>query len=171
MDYLVKNAETEYSAIRRIRSSFSKTKKELQYKAVDNISEAIKLLSAFDIASLAVEARTSYNLDFTSLYISVEMFNQRKDVITSTNLLRVIIDTPYMMCKWLDIYWNNGKRPIPAQVKRVFSSKFNTFTREQFKECRKRKGVEIRDVMFMVHPKPTSPDQEELFTLIANNKL
>ena len=85
-------------------------------------------------------------------------------------LLPQIILRADELSEFLALYWQDGKQPISKQVKIGLSKAFNRFSAYQLAKYNRNNQIKLRDVMFLVHPKPTA-DKKELFKQLANNEL
>jgi len=121
------------------------------------------------VQSLAVEARTKFKLRHIPLLLTREL--ARKGALKSETLTDVI-QRPDEMGEFLSIYWKDGKTPISNQVKKGLANCFDKFNEYQLAKFDKNgASVSIRDVMFLTHAKPKSPEQEALFKRIASQEM
>lgn len=131
-----------------------------------------KLVSQSDpkaVQALAIEARTKFKLRHIPLLLAREL--ARKGNLPS-NVLTDTIQRADEMGEFLSIYWKDGKTPVSSQVKKGLAACFNKFNEYQLAKFDKNSAkVSVRDVMFLTHPKPTSPEQAELFKRIAEQKM
>jgi hypothetical protein len=79
-----------------------------------------------------------------------------------------VIQRPDEMGEFIAQYRKDGKRPLSGQVKKGLRSAFGKFSAYQFQKWDRDAEVKIRDVMFLVHPKPTDT---ELYKQIAERTL
>ncbi len=121
------------------------------------------------VQALAIEARTKFKLRHLPLLLTREL--ARKSQLPA-DVLAEVIQRPDEMGEFLSIYWKEGKTPISNQVKKGLAKaflKFNEYSLAKFDK--NSAGVSIRDVMFLTHVKPTSPEQEALFKRIASQEM
>ena len=123
------------------------------------------------VYEIAVRARTQYNFRHVPLLVAKVMagVNTHKHLVA--NLLEKIIRRPNELAKFLAIYWSKGRCPISNQVKKGLARAFCKFDEYQLAKYNRDKDVKLRDVMFMVHPKPIDKAQEALFKRLVDDTL
>lgn len=110
------------------------------------------------LANLAIEARTEQNLRHVSLLLLAALAKHgRGNGRTSTTITQVI-QRADELSEFLAIYWRNGKTPISKQVKKGLAAAFQKFDAYPLAKYDRAKEIRLRDVMFMVHPKPRATD-------------
>lgn len=103
---------------------------------------------------VAITAREQMKLRHVPLFVARCMVvNPRHKPFVKDTLFRVI-QRPDEMAEFLKMYWIGGKCPIAHQVKEGLRKAFNKFDAYQLKKWDKPGEISIRDVMFLVHPKP-----------------
>ncbi|MES2731571.1 MAG: TROVE domain-containing protein [Bacteroidota bacterium] len=122
------------------------------------------------VAELAIEARHQQKLRHVPLYIASEMLKYSSHRLWVAGVLSSVITRVDMMTDFLAIYWKQGKKPLPAQAKKGLAEAFNRFSEYEFAKYDRNAPIKLRDVMFLVHPKPEA-GKEELFQRIANRTL
>ena len=137
---------------------------------VDQIRDLIPLCNPAEVASLAVEARLLQKLRHTPLFIVVEMCKYKEHSKYVSKILPKIITRADMITDFVALYWKDGKKPLSAQAKKGLAKSFDNFNEYQFAKYDRNAAVKLRDVMFLVHPKPTQ-GKEELYNKIANRTL
>jgi hypothetical protein len=76
------------------------------------------------------------------------------------------------MSEFLSLYWKEGKTPISNQVKKGLAKAFVRFNEYSLAKFDKNSAaISLRDVMFLSHAKPTTPEMEALFKKVANQEL
>jgi len=108
------------------------------------------------LAQIAVEARSVHNLRHVPLLLVCALAKHHKGQGT------IVADTVYNvvqradeLSELLSIYWRNGRTPISNGIKRGLARAFSKFDAHQLAKYNRDNGVKLRDVMFMVHPKPS----------------
>lgn len=132
-----------------------------------------------DVMNLAIRARTEQKLRHVPLLLAYEMTKHRTHNAFVRRTLREIIQRPDEITEFVALYMRDGgrlsapnRRPLAKQVKLGLADAFHKFDEYQFaKWNRNRAEWRLRDVMFLVHPKPTNQAETELFRRIANNEL
>ncbi len=137
---------------------------------VDNIKALIPQVdpqAAFDIA---VEARTKQKLRHVPLLIAREMASLDSHKGLVGHLLPQIILRADELTEFIALYWNGGKCPLSKQVKIGLAQAFGRFDAYQFAKYNRKTQVKLKDVMFLVHPRPHQ-GKEGLYKQIANDAL
>lgn len=119
---------------------------------------------------IAVEARTVMKLRHAPLLIAREMARIPSHKRLVGALLPKVIQRPDELAEFLALYWKDGKTPISKQVKIGLANSFQKFDEYQFAKWNKDAAIKLRDVMFLVHPKPEN-GKEDLFKRLAENEL
>lgn len=146
------------------------------YESGETISSRIASLvpqvAPEDVADIAKRARNEQFLRHVPLLIAREMARHREHNAIVDDVLANIIQRPDELAEFMSLYWMEGKQPLTNKVKKGLATAFCKFNEYQFaKYNRKSDVIKIRDVMFMVHPKPRTCEQEALFKKIADNLL
>lgn len=121
------------------------------------------------VQALAIKARSDFKLRHLPLALAREL--ARKNNLPA-DVLAEIIQRPDEMGEFLSIYWKDGKTPIANQVKKGLAKafvKFNEYSLAKFDK--NSAAISVRDVMFLTHVKPTTPEQEALFKRIAAQEM
>lgn len=141
----------------------------------ESVAEAIKRLVPLckpeDVAALTEEARLVQKLRHTPLFLAREMcrYDETKPYVSS--VLPRIITRADMLTDFLAIYWNKKKTPIAKCAKVGLAEAFHNFNEYKFAKYDRDSAIKLRDVMFMVHPKPRNKQEEELFAKVASRTL
>ena len=120
------------------------------------------------VAELAVKARSEYNLRHAPLLLLVAL--ARKHALVAATLAATI-QRADELTEFLALYWKDGKTPIAAQVKKGLAQAFTKFDAYQLARYDRENAVRLRDVLFMVRPKPKDDEQAALWHRLANNEL
>lgn len=129
----------------------------------ERISALCDQVNLFEIGALAIEARGSMKLRHVPLFLVGEMarINSAKKlemgIVSST--LADVIRRPDEITEFLAIYWRNGKRPLPKQVKLGLALAFQKFNRQALSKWNRDGKIKLRDALFLVHPEPRSAEQ------------
>jgi hypothetical protein len=160
------------------------------------IREQVALVEPEVVSQIAVDAREINKLRHAPLLIVREMARlpRHKSVVADT-LFRVI-QRPDEITEFLAIYWQtelpvpnasrfglvrsmsktalttvSRKSPLSAQVKKGLAKAFTKFSEYQLAKYDRDGDIKLRDVMFLVHAKPTTPAQAALFQKVASRTL
>lgn len=71
----------------------------------------------------------------------------------------------------LAMYWKEGKKPIPKQMKIALGDAFRGFDEYQLAKYNRKKEISLRDVMRLTHPKPSDPEQAALWKRLIDGEL
>lgn len=138
-------------------------------KHAELVQRLVQQVQPEKVAELALRAREQYKLRHVPLLLTRELARVGK---LQADTLAQVIQRADEMAEFLSLYWRDGKCALSNQVKRGLATAFNKFNEYQFAKWDKNSAhIKLRDVMFLVHPKPVHPEQEELFKRIANRQL
>ena len=139
----------------------------------EEISRLIPLCKPSEVSQLAIEARTMQKLRHTPLFICVEMLKHPGHNLLVRHILPKIITRPDMITDFVAIYktQNGGNiKPIANSAKIGLAACFENFDEFQFAKYDRDSEIKLRDVMFLVRPKP-SQGREELYKKVASRTL
>lgn len=133
------------------------------------IAELVQKADAKFVSNLAIMARTQFKLRHVPLLLTRELARTSR---LAASVLNTVIQRPDEMSEFLAIYWRDGKIPLANQVKKGLATAFAKFSEYSLAKWNKNSAaVKMRDIMFLVHPKPASPEQAALFKRVADNAL
>lgn len=129
----------------------------------DRIEEYAKKVKPEIVHALAVEARQKYNLRHVPLLLLTVQPNAQAiyDTVSRADELTEL----------LAIYWRNGKRPIPAQMKKGIARAFTKFDEYALAKYNRDGSVKLRDALFITHAKPKDKEQADLWKRLVNGEL
>ena len=144
------------------------------YEAGEHIAERIGRLAhevpPDAVAALAIEAREQLKLRHAPLWLCRVLARARNPQVAAT--LARVIQRPDELAEFLALYWAGGRQPIAAAVKRGLAAAFTKFDAYQLaKYDRRGMVVTLRDVMFLVHPKPKDAEQAATWKALAEGEL
>ena len=125
----------------------------------DRIRELAGKVTQQQLSDLAIEARSIHNLRHVPLLLTVELAKNDKEFLTSKTLFEVI-QRPDEITEFLSLYWQEGKCPISAQVKKGLAKAFTKFDAYQLAKYNRNEAIKLRDVLFLVHAKPKKVEGE-----------
>ena len=140
-------------------------------KVVEEIARLIPLCPAEEVFNIALSARVDQKLRHTPLFVAREMCRYDEHRLFVVDLLPLIITRADMLTDFLAIYWKDGKCPICNQAKKGLAKAFHNFNEYKFAKYDRETDIKLRDVMFLVHPKPRNEYETELFKKIADRTL
>ena len=135
------------------------------------IQRLIPICDPKDVANLTIEARTMQKLRHTPLFLAVEMCKHDATRPYVKEVLPKIITRADMLTDFMALYWADGKCPICNAAKKGLAEAFHNFKEYHFAKYDRDAEIKIRDVMFMVRPKPTNQFEEILYKKIADRTL
>lgn len=114
-----------------------------------------------DVIDLSIEAKYEMGLRHVPLWMIVSAKIFDKDVLKK--LIRRTDD----MAELLSMYWLDGKKPIPNQMKKAIAERINEFSEYQLTKYQgKRKEIALRDLIILTHPKPENDERAKLYKSI-----
>lgn len=137
----------------------------------ESIKRLIPLCKPEDVAALTEEARLVQKLRHTPLFLASEMCKYDETKPYVVELLPRIITRADMLTDFLAIYWKGGKTAIAKCAKVGLAKAFHNFNEYKFAKYDRNGSIKLRDVMFLVHPKPRNKQEEELFAKVASRTL
>ena len=136
------------------------------------IQRLIPLCNPEDVAALTVEARKIQKLRHTPLFLASEMCRYAETKPYVKEVLPQIITRADMLTDFLAIYWkNSGGKSIANCAKQGLAQAFHNFNEYKFAKYDRDSIIKLRDVMFLVHPKPLNEYETLLFQKVANRTL
>lgn len=151
----------------------------------DAIMEHAAIVPPEMIASLAVEARNQQKLRHLPLFLVRELIRHKdKPAGIVADTLAQVIQRPDELGEFLAIYWKEARpggkkneggllknQPLAAQVKKGLARAFQKFDAYQLSKWNRDAQIKLRDVMFLVHPKPKDAAQAELWKQLVAGTL
>jgi 60 kDa SS-A/Ro ribonucleoprotein len=133
------------------------------------ISDLIPKVKPEFVAGLAKTARDKFKLRHVPLLLARTLAKTGK---LKADDLADVIQRPDELGEFLSLYWKDGKQPLSNQVKKGLAKAFTKFNEYQLSKWDKNSAaVSLRDVLFLSHAKPSTPEQEALFKRVANKQL
>src|SRR5581483_10785031 len=113
-----------------------------------------------------IEAREDYHLRHVPLFLTLKLVRHPKiknyEGLVRDTLFRVIqrADEP---AEFLAMYWADGRKTVPRQVRLGLSRALNKFSEyELAKNDHAGAKVSLKDVLFMTHAKPLVSTNENI---------
>lgn len=136
--------------------------------AADRIKALVASTDPVAVAQLAVEARTAMKLRHVPLFLARELVRNKVNVAA---LLPQIIRRPDELTEFLALYWQEGKRPLAASVKRGLAAAFRKFDAYALAKYNRADAIKLRDVLFLVHAKPQDEAQGATWKQLVDGTL
>lgn len=137
----------------------------------EEMARLIPLCYPEDVYNLAIEARLKQKLRHTPLFIAAEMCKHDGYRAYVSQLLPKIITRADMLTDFLSFYWKDGKVTVCHQARKGLAEAFHNFDEYQLAKYNRDAAIEIRDVMFIAHPKALNEQEQTLFKKVANHEL
>lgn len=137
----------------------------------ENIAALIPQVAPEKVAQIAVEARQAQKLRHVPLFIAREMARHKEHNQYLDKVLPKIITRADQLTDFVSLYFKPKKQPLTNKVKTGLANSFYNFEEYHFSKYDRDGAVRLRDVMFLAHPKPRNPQEEELYKKIANREL
>ncbi len=131
------------------------------------------------VAAMAIEAREEMKLRHAPLLIVREMARHEGHKALVADTLERVIQRPDELTEFLAIYWADALGPmqqrkkaaVSAQAKKGLARAFVKFDAYQLGKYDRDGAVRLRDVLFLVHPKPKDEEQEKVWKELVDGKL
>jgi uncharacterized protein with von Willebrand factor type A (vWA) domain len=145
----------------------------------ESIEEAARVVAPERLAEIAVEARSKFNLRHAPLLllaVLTETGAGKRKLVAET--IEATLQRADELAEFMTLYWERGraggknkKPPLSAQVKKGLAAAFERFDAYELAKYNRDSPVKLRDVMFMVHPKPKDEAQAALWRKLAEREL
>jgi hypothetical protein len=135
----------------------------------DRIAALVAQLETDQVAALAVEARTDMKLRHAPLWLLAGLAKAGKGAKASD--YAAVIQRADEMGELLTMHWKDGKRPLPAAMKRGIAEAFGKFDAYRLGKYNRKVTVSLKDVLRLVHPKPKDDEQAALWKRIIDGTL
>jgi len=122
-------------------------------------------------AAMAVEARQRMHLRHCPLLLASEMATHPPSRPLVARTLEAIVERADELAEFLALYWKDGRKPLAAQVKKGLARAFTKFDAYQLAKYNRDNAIKLRDVMFLVHPKPKDEEQAQVWKQLAEKTL
>lgn len=140
-------------------------------KVADAIKRLIPLCKPEEVAALTEEARIVQKLRHTPLFLAAQMCKHEGTRPYVPEVLPRIITRADMLTDFLAIYWGKKKTPIAKCAKKGLAAAFHNFNEYKLAKYDRDSAIKLRDVMFLVHPRPRNEYETALFAKVASRTL
>src|SRR5258707_3060447 len=145
----------------------------------ERLAKLVPAVAPDKVAALAVEAREVMNLRHAPLLIVREMARHATHRGLVAETLARVVQRPDEMTELLAIYWadilgpmqQRKRQPVSAQIKKGLAKALTKFDAYQLAKYDRDGAVRIRDVLFLVHAKPTDADQAKVWKELVDGEL
>ena len=137
----------------------------------ERIAALVPKVAPAAVAALAVAARRQMHLRHCPLLLVREMARHASHRPRVADTLDAVVRRADELTEFLALYWAEGKRPLAGQVKRGLARAFTRFDAYQLAKYDRPAPIRLRDVMFLVHPKPRDDAQAAVWRRLADRTL
>lgn len=129
----------------------------------DRIVDQASLVSPATLALIAIEAREKMNLRHAPLLLlDVLSRTGRGQPLVADTVCRVI-QRADELAELLAVHWRDGRKPIPAQMRKGLARALAKFDEHQLAKYDRDGKVKLCDVLRMVRPRPANEEQAALW--------
>jgi hypothetical protein len=136
--------------------------------AAEQIAECCEKIHPDKIRDLALEVHSKGMLRHMPLFLILQALKKGskcKEAISE------ICRRPDQITELISLYWKDGKKSLPAQMKKGLAQAFLKFDEYQLAKYDRDTPVKLRDALFLCHAKPSSKEQDELWKKLIDRKL
>lgn len=137
----------------------------------DRITATAKKVKPQDLANLAIEARTKFHLRHVPLLLLTILAQTGSGTRILSETIPKVVKRADELTELLALYWGGKKKPLSAQLKKGLAKAFTNFDEHQLAKYNRDNVIKLRDVMFLVCPKPKDKAQAKVFKRLAEDKL
>lgn len=135
----------------------------------DRIASLVALSDPADVAALAIEARTEMKLRHAPLWLLAGLAKAGNGA--DADAYAATINRADEMGELIAMHWKDGKRPLPAAMKRGIAKAFGKFDAYRLGKYNRKTAVTLKDVLRLVHPKPANEEQAALWKRVIDGTL
>jgi 60 kDa SS-A/Ro ribonucleoprotein len=135
------------------------------------IADLVPTVDADRVAALAVEAREKLKLRHAPLLLVREMARHKTHRALVSETLARVIQRADELSEFVAIYWQHGRVPLSAQVKKGLAAAFTKFDEYALAKYDRAAAVKLRDVLFLCHAKPRDEAQAALWKRLIAGEL
>ncbi len=137
----------------------------------DLIKALIPKLPAETVAEIAVQAREGGKLRHVPLLLVREMARHESHRSLVAGTLARVIQRPDELTEFLALYWQDGRQPISAGIKKGLAQAFGKFDEYALAKYNRATTVKLKDALRVAHPKPKDAVQADLWKRLNNDEL
>jgi hypothetical protein len=135
----------------------------------DRIAQLVAQVDRDAVAALAVEARTKMKLRHAPLWLLAGLAKAGKGA--KADDYAAVIQRADEMGELIAMHWKDGKKPLPAAMKRGIAKAFGKFDAYRLGKYNRKVAVSLKDVLRLVHPKPANDEQAAVWKNIIDGSL
>lgn len=158
-------------------STFYEDGKAIAERIHEEVAAVLKLEGGAEIvANIAVEARNQFKLRHVPLWLALALTRAETDEARAvvSGVLRAVIQRADELPEFVAMYWASKpkRKMLTSQMKIGLGEALKKFDRYKVSKYANRDAaVKLRDVLFLVNPKPDNDEQAALWKELADNKL
>lgn len=137
----------------------------------DRIVETARAVPAETVAALAIEAREQFHLRHVPLLLLDVLSETGKGKRLVADTVERVIQRADELGELLAVYWRNGRKMVPAQMRKGLARAFAKFNEHQLAKYDRDGAVKLRDVLRMVRPTPKDEAQSALWKRVKDRDL
>lgn len=138
--------------------------------SAENIKSLVPQIDPRVVADITIEAKEKQKLRHLPLFLIVEMTKHEPMRKYLREVIRKVISRADMITDLLALYWKDGRRPIPKQMKLGLADAFAKFDEYQFAKYNRDGKVKLRDALRVCHAKAPQ-GKEDLYKKINEQTL
>lgn len=135
----------------------------------DRITEYSAKVKPAELASLAIEARKVFNLRHVPLLLLDTLSKTGPELMAETTAR--VISRVDEMGELLSVYWRNGRKSVPRQMRKGIAQALTKFDEYQLGKYDRDGSVKLRDVLRIARPKPANDEQSALWRRVKDRTL
>lgn len=136
----------------------------------ENIAALVPQVEPERVAGIAVEAREKQKLRHVPLWLAVQMLKHPNHKKLARGVVGSVVTRADQLTDLVALYWKEGKRPLPRQLKLGLADAFERFDPYSLAKYDRDGAVKLRDVLRLCHAKPPQ-GKEELYKQVNERTL
>jgi 60 kDa SS-A/Ro ribonucleoprotein len=136
----------------------------------DRIMALCEKVDPDQIAALAVEARSKFHLRHAPLLLLKALIKYGNGRLVS-KAIEDTIQRADELAELVAVYWADGRKPLSNPMKKGLAAAFKKFSAHQLAKYNRDGAVKLRDVLFLCHAKPDTPEQAETWRALIEGRL
>ncbi len=137
----------------------------------DRIVENAEKVKPHVLAELAIEARSTFNLRHVPLLLLTVLSKSGRGDPLVAQTVEQVIQRVDEMPELLAVYWRNGRKMVPAQMRKGLARAFAKFSEYSLSKYDRSGPIKLRDVLRLVRPKPKDEEQSALWKRVKDRTL
>lgn len=137
----------------------------------ERISALVPQCKPEAVSMLAIEARTSFKLRHVPLLLCRELARTKGNGPVVSAALAGCIQRADELSEFVSLYWKDGKKPLTRGMKTGLAKAFTQFDEFQLARYNRDNAIKLRDVLFLCHARPLSPEQGDLWKRLIADEL